>query len=199
MKFCKLLLAVVGASVLLGALVSSASASRIAGTSETQRATFREVTFAGGFGSSVCGLTLEGSLHSRTIAKTAGALIGYITKAILQKPCSRGDATILTESLPWHVQYASFTGTLPSIATIRTNVIGAAFNALEPVFGVSCLARTSTTNPGVGTYNISAGVIASVSQGGRIPTTCGLEGELRGTSTNLTVLNGTARISVTLI
>jgi hypothetical protein len=42
-----------------------------------------------------CQVTLEGSLHTRTIAKVQGALIGYITTARLA--CSSGSLTILPE------------------------------------------------------------------------------------------------------
>lgn len=199
MRTIRLCTALVGVIVVLGILVSPVAARRIAATSETLRATFRELTFAGGFGSMTCGLTLEGSLHSRTITKTIGALIGYITRAIYQKPCSRGDATVLTESLPWHIQYGGFTGTLPAINSIRKNIIGVAITILEPVFGISCLLRSTAANPVIGTYSVSAGVLTSATLGGRIPTSCGLEGEFRGTSTSLTVLGGTSRISVTLI
>lgn len=195
----KAVIAIAGAVVLLGLLVSSASARMISSTSETYRAKFREVTFAGGFGSIVCGLTLEGSFHSRTLVKTVGALVGYISRAILQKPCRAGDATILTASLPWHVQYAGFVGTLPAITDIKTDVVGAAFNTLEPVFGMECLARTTAASPGIAQFSLIGGVAAEITLSGRIPTTCTLNGELAGRSAALTVLNGTSRISITLI
>src|SRR5438270_3751470 len=116
MKLCKLLLAVVGATVLLGALVGTASAARLSNSSTTFRATWTSAEFSGGFGTPRCSLTLEGSLHSATIVKTRGSLVGYITRASVG-PCVNGSATVLTATLPWHVQYDSFTGTLPSIAT----------------------------------------------------------------------------------
>src|SRR5215207_2963869 len=93
MKLFKLLLAVAGATVLLGALVSTASATRLASSSQTLRAGFARVNFTGPFGTTECALTLEGSLHSRTITKTIGSLIGLITRAVLGA-CVRGSATI---------------------------------------------------------------------------------------------------------
>jgi hypothetical protein len=136
MKLSKLLLAVVGATVLLGALVSSASAGRLSNSSTTLRATWARMDFTGGFGTVECEVTLEGSLHSRTIAKVARALIGNITAASVSSPCRRGGATILRETLPWHVTYNSFAGTLPNITNILTDVVGASFRIREPTFGV---------------------------------------------------------------
>lgn len=196
MKLFKLLLSVAGATVLLGALVSTASAARLASSSQTLRATFAAVRFAGGFGTTECALTLEGSLHSRTITKTEGSLIGLITRAPLGA-CSRGSATVLTASLPWHVTYTSFGGTLPSINAINTNVTGAQFQIREPVFGVTCLASGGTAT---GRYNREAGgVLTSAEIGGSSPTNCGITGTLSGTSNSLTVLGAATRITVTLI
>jgi len=197
MKLFKLLLAVAGATVLLGALVSTASATRLSSSSQTLRATFARVDFSGGFGTTECAVTLEGSLHSRTIAKVAGSLIGFITRAIVAERCIRGSATILTASLPWHVRYASFTGTLPNITRLNTTVTGAQFNVREPVFGVACLASGGTAT---GVYNREAGgALTSAVIGGESPTSCGINGALNGTSTALTVLGAATRITVTLI
>jgi hypothetical protein len=196
MKLFKLLLSVAGATVLLGALVATASAGRLSSSSQTLRATFAAVRFSGGFGTTECALTLEGSLHSRTIAKTAGSLIGYITRAALGT-CSRGSATVLTASLPWHVRYASFSGTLPNITRLNTTVVGAQFQIREPVFGVTCLASGGTS---LGNYTREAGgVLTGAEIGGRSPTSCGIEGELSGVSNSLTVLGAATRITVTLI
>jgi len=181
MKLCKLLLAVVGATVLLGALVSTASATHLRSSTQSFRATWTRSEFTGGFVAARCNLTLEGSLHSATINKTAGSLIGYITRASVG-PCESGSATVLTATLPWHVQYASFTGTLPSsIATIVTHVIGAAWRIREGGFSINCLTTSSAGEPSVGTYNLTGGSVTSVTLGGT--TNCeGINGTLRGTS-----------------
>jgi hypothetical protein len=198
MKLFKLLLAVAGATVLLGALVSTASANRLRSSSTTLRANFPRVNFAGGFGSTECAVTLEGSLHSATIEKVAERLIGYITRAIIGGThCIRGSATILTTSLPWHVRYESFGGTLPNITELNTTVTGAQFNVKEPVFGIACLASGGTS---IGRYRREAGgILTSAIIGGESPTSCGRNGTLEGTSNSLTVLNSTTRITVTLI
>jgi hypothetical protein len=141
MRRCKLLLAFAIATVTLGVLTSSSGARSFSTTSQTMRTQFRELKFEGPFGTTTCQMTMEGSLHSRTIAKTAGSLVGYITSVRLGV-CAQGTATVLTETLPWHMQYGSFSGTLPSISEIELQVIGASFRVRE-TFGVTCLA-TST-------------------------------------------------------
>lgn len=197
MKLSKLLLATIGATVLLGALVGSASARSFSTSSQTLRAAFRTVTFRGAFGNIRCPVTLEGSLHSRTIAKVAGSLIGYITAAALGA-CESGSATILTATLPWHVRYASFTGTLPNIATIRINVINASFQVREPAF--TCLARSTEASPAVGTFTREAGgALTTAAISGSVPTSCGINGSFESTVDPVTVLNSSTRITVTLI
>jgi hypothetical protein len=199
MRTAKALLVVAGASILLAALVGSASAGRLSTSSETGRVTYREVRFAGGFGTTVCALTVEGSFHSRTIAKTVGLLVGYVTAAAFGG-CTMGSATVLRETLPWHIRYASFTGTLPSITAAVGHVVNVGFQIREPVFGITCLARSTEASPVTTTANREAGgAMTSVRVGGAIPTNCGTEGTLEGTSTSFTVLNSATRITVTLI
>jgi hypothetical protein len=183
MKLSKLLLAVVGATVLLGAFVSSASATRLSSSTQTISANWARMNFSATFGTVECAVTLSGSLHSRTITKTRGSLIGLITDARVGA-CARGEAQVLTATLPWHVQYESFAGTLPTITSITTRVIGSSFRA--GFFGIGCLSRTEAANPATGTYNLSAGRVTSVTVGGRIPTSCGDVGTLSGTSTSNT-------------
>jgi hypothetical protein len=184
------------ALVALAALTSTATAGRLSSSSQTLRAGFSRLNFAGGFGTMECPLTIEGSLHTRTIAKVAGSLIGFITRAVLGT-CTRGSATILTASLPWHVRYASFSGTLPNITQLSTNLTGAQFQIREPAFGITCLASGGTTT---GVYNREAGgALTTAVIGGSSPTSCGLSLTLSGTSNSLTVLGAATRITVTLI
>jgi hypothetical protein len=167
----------------IAALTATASAGRLSASSQTIRATWANVGFTGPFGTLECEVTLAGSLHTRTIAKTRGALIGFINRAELRTPCRRGAATMLRETLPWHVQYDSFAGTLPNITAIATRVIGASFQINE---GFICLARTTAATPAIGVFNREAGGrITNVRVGGRIPTNCGLEITLGGTSTTV--------------
>jgi hypothetical protein len=97
-----------------------------------------------------CPVTIEGSFHSRTISKVSGQLIGYVTRAALSVPgCEfTGGAeamTILTSSLPEHIHYDTFTGTLPSIREIGVEVAG--FSVLIRAFGVSCLYVSTQEEP----------------------------------------------------
>jgi len=196
MRQFKLLWAAVGASVLLGALVTSASAGRISISSQRFRAGWSALNYSGGFGTIECEVSVEGSFHSRSITKTAGSLVGYITTATVNR-CARGGATVLRETLPWHVQYESFSGTLPNITSINTRAIGISFMIREPTFGVTCLARTSATNPATGAFNLSAGVVTLVGAGGTFP--CGsFSGSYSGNSSSVGTPEGT-RITVTLI
>jgi hypothetical protein len=196
MRLIRTITAVLAATAILAALTSAATAGRFSSTSQTLRATFAAVRLSGAFGTSECALTIEGSMHTRTFAKTAGSLIGYVTSAALGV-CSRGSATILAASLPWHVRYASFSGTLPNITRINDTVSGVQFQIREPAFGVTCLASGGTA---LGNLTREAGgAIASAEIWGTIPTNCGIQGEINGLSNSLTVLGAATRITATLI
>jgi hypothetical protein len=104
-----------------------------------------------------CPVTLEGSFHSRTLSKVCGQLIGYITSAQIPStspPCEGGTMTALAGSLPWHVQYNSFTGTLPNITRIRITMIGFRV-ATTPTGSITCLVGTTQTKPLAGDININ--------------------------------------------
>lgn len=97
---------------------------------------------------------MEGSLHAATMAKTAGALVGYITRASLNNGgCVAGSATVLTTNLPWHVRYAGFLGVLPDITAVIVDIIGAEFRISGP-FG-TCLFTTTVAQPNRSTFNLS--------------------------------------------
>jgi len=195
MKFSKLILAVVGATVLLAALTSAASAGRFSASSQKFAVLFRRMDFSGGLGGTVeCEVLLEGSLHSRTLAKVVGSLIGYITKATVLR-CARGSATIRQESLPWHRRYASFSGTLPNITSTSETVTGAEWTVREPG-GITC-SVTNATN--TGTNTLTSRTVTRTTVSGRAR--CGgfFEGTLSATETNIAELLGAAPITVTLI
>ena len=187
MKLSKLLLAVVGATVLLGAFVSSASARNLSINTRGINASWTRMNFRGGLGTVECEVIINGTGHSNTIAKTPGLLIGFVTAANVTR-CARGSATVLRETLPWHVQYDSFSGTLPNITNIRTRVIGGSYRVQEPVFGINCLSRTSTAEPSYGTYNREVGGrVTSASVSGSIR--CvenSIVGTLEGVSSSIT-------------
>jgi hypothetical protein len=142
----KLFLAGLAASLLMGLAVGSAGAGRISTSNTRFRVTWAAVQF-GSFESEVqvsCPLTLEGSFHSATVRKTRGALIGAVTRAVVngsEPPCTGGRATMLQESLPWHLTWESFRGTLPRIEEITFLIRRYAWRAEITVLGfrVSCL------------------------------------------------------------
>jgi hypothetical protein len=197
MKTCKLLLAAAGATVLLGTLVSSAAARNFSISNQNIRASFSSVVFSG-FGNTRCHLTLEGSLHSRTMPKVSGSLIGYITSAVLG-PCATGTATISRERLPWHVRYHGFIGALPNITSLITHVIGASFRIREP-FGITCHVVTTAASPAIGIFhrNTITHRLEHVGIEGEIATTdCGAHGILSSDSGSVS-LSGAGHTSVFL-
>ncbi|HEV7774719.1 MAG TPA: hypothetical protein VGO48_15670 [Conexibacter sp.] len=198
MKLSKLLLTIAGATVLLGALVSSAFAGRLSQSANTLNVTFARLDFRGGLGTVECEVILNTTFHTRSINKIPLLLIGYITAASVNG-CARGGMTVLRETLPWHVRYSSFAGTLPNITSIQTRTIGESYRVTEPVFGISCLSRTTPEQPGIRTYNAASGAITSATAGGTISCSPGgITGSLSGSTTNVVEVGG-ARLRFTLI
>jgi hypothetical protein len=194
MRLSKLLLAVVAATTLAGTLAGSASARIFSFSHSNLRATWTRMDYSGGFGTVECEIRVEGSLHTRTIAKVVNRLLGYVTSATVIR-CARGSATILAESLPWHVTYRSFVGTLPNITGASTGVVGAAWSIREP-FGITCLVRSESSSL-IGTWDINARVIESITLSGTSP--CGpVTGTMSGTTSSVSSREG-ARVTVTLI
>lgn len=144
-KTAELLLVGLTAALILSLAISSASANKLSISNRNIRAVWTPMRFVGGGNTVSCNVTLEGSFHSATIAKARGALIGHISRGSLNN-CTGGSATILSATLPWHVQYESFAGTLPDINTVRILFIGASFQ-FQPAGSLTCLMRTSTTEP----------------------------------------------------
>jgi hypothetical protein len=205
---CKLLLAGLAVSLLMSFAVGSASANRISVTNKQIRATWSNLRFAdnGGTGRMTCQVTLEGSFHSATLRKIRGALMGYITSAIVHSTsCTGGSTTILNESLPWHVTYDSFTGVLPNITGIIILLHSLAF-AVELGFGGPCLYAADATHRARGRVNIGAGgggntidadnTIRLLRTSGTF--LCPPETSFSG-SGQVTLQGNTSRISVTLI
>jgi hypothetical protein len=151
-KRTKTVLAGLTAALTMALALTSATASRLSYSSQGFRIVWASLTFSesGGNFPISCPVTLEGSFHSSTIRKVLGTLVSYISRAIVNDAaCSEGHATILRESLPWHVLYQGFTGSLPRIVSVRHYLIGAAFQ-IEPGLGVVCLARSTVERPAAG-------------------------------------------------
>jgi hypothetical protein len=91
-----------------------------------------------------CPVTLEGSFHSARIAKVRSLLVGFMDGATMGT-CTLNSAGFLTNTLPWHIQYESFTGSLPSIGRLRLQINEAAIWIREGFFGSRCLAVARAT------------------------------------------------------
>jgi len=207
-KYARTLLALVGATIVLSALVSGASAGRLSTSSRNIRATWSSLEFIEPLGTTVrCPLTLEGSLHSSTIAKVLGALIGHISRGTINDAvCSGGRFTILQASLPWHVRYNGFVGTLPNITALKTSVIGMSYRSATPA-GI-CLFTSTAAQPLQLDFSRSTvtRALTAATVGGPMTSNegCGPFGTritltLGGTSNVPTVLGGAAAITITLI
>jgi hypothetical protein len=151
------LVALMTALVLAG-VVSAASAQRLEVSNQGIRVVWEGenilVFSAEGLLTEVrCAVIAEGTLHSRIFSKVSGELIGFITRARVAHPCERNELWLLTgaeglgeaNTLPWHIRYDSFAGTLPNITEVRVQLIGVGF--LVRVLEVSCLYRSSEVNP----------------------------------------------------
>jgi hypothetical protein len=204
----RLLLAALIATSVLSLHVASAAAIKLALSESGFRTTWAPMRFTAGSLSISCNLTLEGSFHSRTVAKVERGLIGYVSRASVAA-CSGGTATVLSETLPWHVQYGGFAGTLPNISRVTLRVIGASVRLAFAEFReFPCLGRTETNTPGVviATRN-EAGVLTSMrfDASSGIPMTgnfiCTIAGRglLVGSSSSATGAGGAGAISLTLI
>jgi hypothetical protein len=200
------------AAVLLGALVGTASAGRLSLSSQTIRMTWASLTFSGGFGTVRCAVTMEGSFHSRTIAKTRESLIGYITNARISHPCSAGAAWAhsgetnevlggtVSNRLPWHIRYASFTGTLPNITSMNVEVVGIAYLIREPVFGVLCEYAGGAEGRGGLLWRIEFWPILAVTYAAtETVSTNGCPNLTTNGTGRVTVLNSSTGITLTLI
>ncbi|HEX7292593.1 MAG TPA: hypothetical protein VF250_15850 [Conexibacter sp.] len=156
-----------------------------------------------------CIVTLEGSFHSRTIAKVRGALIGYLTNARVQHPCNGGEAWFLNgvervgNTLPWHIKYESFRGVLPNIRDIRIQIIGLAI-LTEELFN-RCLWQSTSARPAFAEIAITGGsAIGLFAEPSEIPrqATLGLSECVQTSWENgsfMKILNTSTNVAVTLI
>jgi hypothetical protein len=142
------------AILVMAVAVGSASARRIESSSQTFTATWNKLTFNDNANVRVeCVVALSGSFHSRTISKVSGQLIGYIQSASVTE-CVGGTARADVETLPWHIQYNSFTGILPAITGITLTLVGSKFEITAG--GIHCVAGNTQSNPAFGTVLVEA-------------------------------------------
>lgn len=152
------------AAFLLTVAVGASSANRLSISNRNIRSVWNKLNFTDSGGEVVnveCDITIEGSLHNSTITKTRGALIGYVTRAPQPQNCTGGGATIPQETLPFHVRYDSFTGTLPRPSGERLQIVGATFRMNV---GFECTYKTTAEAPAFFIDNIEAnGLITGLS------------------------------------
>ena len=198
----KLLLTALTAAFVMAASVGTASAGRLSLAEQGYRAVWTPLEFTGlgGLLRVRCNVTLRGSFHYRTLLKTR-SLVGYVTEARLTRPCTGGEAAILNgteaapNTLPWHMTYDSFTGTLPAIRGVRLALVGAAFVLEVGGFG-TCLYQSTSASPAFGIINLNTttGAALSLAADGnsRIPLketiegSCPANGSFTGTTSSLT-------------
>ncbi len=203
------LLAALVAVAVLAIGVASASANRLEFSTNAIRWVWSSVKLSEFNNEAHCPVTMEGSLHSRTVVKTPGALIGYITRAA-KGVCTQEIAWLLTaadtgvETLPWHLRYSSFSGTLPVITRVRLAIVGMKYRQLS-FAGAMCLYGSTEAGPAFVDLGREAGgavtsAVFDETQG--IPSeggiTCERLGFLAGNGT-MSVLGATTRVRITLI
>lgn len=137
------LVAVAGA-LLLSFAVGTASANRVRSSSASLRFVWTPMTFTAAEVFVYCDVILEGTLHSATVPKTVGSLIGLLTRATINF-CTQGTVSVLSETLPWHLVYMGYTGFLPAFSNLQVAIVG--MSGLASVAGVSCLYRSTSERP----------------------------------------------------
>lgn len=188
------LLAALIAALTLAALTTGASANRISLSSPLMKYVWTSARVSGAGTTIACPLTIEGSMHSRTITKTPGLLIGqYITIRWDTSSCTGGTITALTAT-PYHLTYKTFTGTLPLFGGIKADVVGLGFEIT--LFGgfIHCLYRSTAAAPATGTFNVdSRGVVTGyrADEGASIPLASGA-----GVCPASVTISGTAAVTV---
>lgn len=223
-KYSRHVLTALAATAILASALSSASARNLSVSATRIRVAWAPLTFsASGLATVRCNVTLEGSFHSATIPKVVRLLIGHVTRADVQRPCTGGTAwafngtdrnealgnTTFENTLPWHLTYEGFTGTLPAITGVRLLLSRARFRlrVVEP-FGVT---RLCTYTTGTGAGGNATGIAETEAAGGvtglRADETRSIrseeggfcfEGQFSGRGA-VTVLNTTTPITIRLI
>jgi hypothetical protein len=130
MRTTRQLTAAFSASLLLACVVGTASARNLSVSTQNIRATWSSLEFTASELTVRCQVTIEGSFHTRTIAKVEQSLIGAITIArVKQEACTGGtlsafngteryNGTTTPVERPQHWLYGGFLGTLPTIVDL---------------------------------------------------------------------------------
>lgn len=179
-----------------------ATARRFSISSISFRSAWEQMTFRGGVNSVRCDVTMEGTLHERNVTKMAFSLIGYVTRATTQE-CMGGSVFFPPETLPWHVQYSSFTGTLPIITLVGLIFPSLTFR-IQPTGQVTCVAVSTAREPASWALHVEPGnEVTEINWNPFFEVSLGFcpwaaRAFLSGNGT-ATVLGGVARITIRLI
>lgn len=187
------------AAAALTVLVGVASGGRLSFTNQSIEISSIEAEYTGALGTVKCPIDLLGVLHSTTVVKTAGGLSGLVTEA-LHLGCRQGEAIVLAETLPWHLRYRSFTGTLPTIATVAIDIVEYTVTLREPTFGIVCSIRSTGAQPMTLILTREAG--GAVTGGrlrGTISSSCGFPISMDSPTLTPRIPNTLSRITVRLI
>ena len=197
------LAASLAAVLVLATAVVGASARSLSFSTQNIRVTWRSLEFITELVAVRCGVTLEGSFHNRTIAKSVGTLIGAITRIdVDSRNCTNGEGIPLRQT--GHLTYEGFTGTLPNIRGAHIVISRFGFQFIAP--GLCTGAYGSETDSITGQTSINSGELTTLEpiQGrNRVTRTSGSffcpgSGSFVGSGTP-TVLNATTRIRISLI
>lgn len=200
------------ATIALAMVVGNAQAAHLRISERNIRLTWTSLEFTNTVNAEtlLCPVTLEGSFHETTTVKTLGALVGYVTRASAGSSCTGGTVSLHQESLPWHITYEGFTGTLPNIEILKLLLLNV-FGEIRERGGNTCSFRTEAEHPFVGSFvlNRTTGRLESfaLEPNTRVPLTngaggifCGLaNGIFSGSSNTPTVLGSTTTLTVVLI
>ncbi|HEU4722501.1 MAG TPA: hypothetical protein VFS59_14170, partial [Gemmatimonadaceae bacterium] len=153
---------VLAGSVYAGRLSVSETRWTIAGTAEAEDT-------EGGFRIR-CPMTVTGSFHSRTFAKTRAAIGAVQSHTVSESACTgEGRMRFETAEFPYNVDYEAFTGTLPNIRDVRTRIYPPKVSNLYTLFpaewclysfqgGTATLAYTSIE--GTAVWNVTELLVA---------------------------------------
>ena len=219
----KLGLAALLAAALLASAISTASARNLSVSEQSFRATWTSIEFSVTGATVRCRTTLEGSFHTRTIAKSAARpLIGAISRVVVGHACTIGEEWVdngteaeplgtAPESLPGHLTYESFAGRLPDIAELNLLLSRFTFILEVRILGLTCIGRYGNATDNIILHAIregGAGISALRPDATRNRFTlveqlgpnavCPGTATLAGTGTLVTLSTG-SRLSVTLI
>lgn len=157
----RLAAALIAAVALSAAIAVSASARYLSVNSQTFRVTWASMILQNqDWSISVeCNVTIEGTFNERILNKVRGLLIGHVTRAFIGNcvgeeneiyalnGIERLEGVTVGNTLPWHIQYVEFLGTLPTISSIRIAIVDASFLVRSASLFELCLYRSTTASP----------------------------------------------------